>query len=278
MIKFCHISPTPHLDDFCKDNKAHLILAHLVETDERYAYWYKQRKEFKILDNSAFEMYKQGRDMYSPDKLLEMGAKVKADVIVMSDYPNEHPSKTIEAAEKLGPIFHANGYQTFFVPQSKIGELEDYIAAWEYAATSPNVDFIGNSILGAPNAFGNIEKGNKLQRFLSRWRIMDILYRRGILDKLQQNGKKIHFLGMVDGPNEIALVKDYHKYIFSWDSSSAIWHGLMGIEYDSSPTGLLNGKNETEVDFDFHAYDDAHITKARTNKAYIEDLINVYKP
>jgi hypothetical protein len=276
MIKFCHISPTPHLDDFCKGNQAHLILAHLVETDEHYAYWYKQRKEFKILDNSAFEMYKQGRDMYSSDKLLEMGAKVKADVIVMSDYPNQHSSKTIEAAERLGPEFHADGYQTFFVPQSRIGDLEDYINAWDYAANSPHVDFIGNSILGAPNAFGNIEKGNKLQRFLSRWEIMRILDERGILEKLHKNGKKIHFLGMVDGPNEINLVRDYHKYIFSWDSSSAIWHGLLGVEYDNSPTGLINGKNETEVDFHFHTTDQKLIDTALYNRKIIERLTNVY--
>lgn len=275
MIKFCHIAPTQHLTDFCRNNAAHLVLAHLVETDLEYSSWYKSKSNLKILDNSCFEMYKQGRPMYDSDKLLEMGAKVKADVIVMSDYPNEDSSKTIEAAEKLGPIFHKSGYQTFFVPQSRVGDIEDYLSAWEYAATSPDVDFIGNSILGAPNAFGNIEKGNKLQRFMSRWKIMRILHERGTLDRIQQNGKKIHFLGMVDGPNEIDLVREYHKYIFSWDSSSAVWHGLLGINYDNSPTGLLNGKNETEVDFDFHTTDQNLIYKAHWNQSYIEDLINV---
>jgi len=270
MIKFCHISPTPHLDDFCHHNQAHLILAHLVESDSHYAYWYKQRKELKILDNSCFEMYKQGRPMYPSDKLLEMGNKVKADVIVMSDYPNERASKTIEAAEELGPIFHNAGFQTFFVPQSTIGDLQDYLEAWDYASRSSNVDFIGNSILGAPNAFGSIEKGNKLQRFMSRWKIMDLLKKHGILDRIKQNGKKIHFLGMVDGPNEIDLVREYHEYIFSWDSSTAIWHGLNSIAYDNSPTGLLNGKYEAEVEFDFHTTDEHLIKLAHYNK----DIIN----
>lgn len=273
MIKFCHIAPTPHLDDFCSKNDAHLILAHLVESDDHYSFWYKQRKEFKILDNSAFEMYKQGRPMYDSDKLIAMGNKVKADVIVMSDYPNEPASKTIDAAERLGPLFHSKGFQTFFVPQSKIGDMADYLNAWRYAAVSPNVDFIGNSILGAPNAFGNIERDNKLQRFMSRWQLMNILKSEGILDLMKSNGKKIHFLGMVDGPNEIDLVREFHPYIFSWDSSSAIWHGLLGISYDNSPTGLLHGKNETEVDFDFQTTDERLIALANNNRQIIQQKV-----
>lgn len=270
MIRFCHITPTPLLDDFNKDNDAHLILAHLVEQDPKYAYWYKQRKEFKILDNSAFEKYKAGEQMYSSEKLLEMGNKVLADVIVMSDYPGEESQKTIDAAEELAPIFRESNFGTFFVPQSKIGDMDDYLKAWHYGATSPNVDFIGNSILGAPNAFGKIERFNKLQRFMSRWSLMNILKREGILDLIKQNGKRIHFLGMVDGPNEIDLVREFHDYIWSWDSSSAVWHGLHKIKYDSSPTGLMEGKYEEEVNFNYYTSDVERLSIAHYNKEFID--------
>ena len=54
---------------------------------------------------------------------------------------------------------------------------------------------------------------------------------------------------MMDGPREIDLLREFHPYIFSWDSSSAIWHGVNHIHYDDSPTGLINGKFEKEVDF-----------------------------
>lgn len=252
MINFCHISPTAHLKDFSATNDVHLVLAHLVEVDEVYADWYANRTELKILDNSAFEMYKQGREMYDSEKLIEMGTRINADVVVMSDYPGQAAQVTIDAAERLGPQFHAAGFQTFFVPQSEIGDMDDYIRACEYAADSPLVDFIGISILGVPNAFGNIEKGNKLQRFLSRWKLMAILESKGILDRIRINNKKIHFLGALDGwSGEVELVKDYHDVIFSWDSSGAVWAGLNGISYDNSPTGQINGKYEEEVDFDF---------------------------
>ena len=53
------------------------------------------------------------------------------------------------------------------------------------------------------------------------------------------SNKKIHFLGMADGPNEIDLVKDYHHVITTWDSSAAIWAGMNGISFDNSPSSTL---------------------------------------
>ena len=110
------------------------------------------------------------------------------------------------------------------------------------------VDYIGVSILAAPLAF-NAEKGNNLQRFLSRWHTMRILEEKGILDKITRAGKKIHFLGMVDGPNEISLVSEFLYMIDTWDSSAAYWYAINGRAFDSSPTGSHTGKFEKEVDF-----------------------------
>lgn len=256
MINFCHISPTAYLESYTKYNGAHLILAHLVESDPVYRDFYANLNDgkTKILDNSAFEMYKQGRPMYPSDKLIEMGRSVKADVIVMSDYPGEPGDKTIEAACNLATDFIRDGFKTFFVPQSTIGNLQDYIRTFKWAVENPFfADMIGVSILGVPNAFG-VERGNKLQRYVSRKRMMDILDREGILATLKRsdNPRKLHFLGMVDGPNEIDLMKPYHEFIYSWDSSAAVWAGINRIGFDQSPTGLIDGKFELEVDFDYN--------------------------
>jgi hypothetical protein len=271
-LQFCHIAPTPHLEHFAAGRSAHLLLAHLVEKDNTYADFYKKRKlhsQFYILDNSAFEMYKAGREMYAPEKLIEMGKRVHADYIVMSDYPNEPGSKTIQAAEQLAPQFKQAGFGTFFVPQSRIGDIEDYIACFAWAASSPLVDYIGVSILGVPNAYG-VEKDNKLQRFFSRWKMMKTLEERGILALAAANGKLIHFLGMVDGPNEIELCKEFT--IHTWDSSAAVWAGLNGIAFDSSPTGLVDGKFEKEVDFGLEIRDNTKVQLAHDNIKYIDRL------
>jgi hypothetical protein len=272
MVDFCHIAPTRLLPTFVNTQSHHLLLAHLVEEDREYTRFYQSGRNLAdtyILDNSAFEMYKQGRDMYPSEKLIEMGKLVGADYIVMSDYPNKPGSKTIKAAEQLAPEFRKAGFKTFFVPQSEIGDIEDYIATFAWAASSPHVDYIGVSILGVPNAYG-VEKDNKLQRYMSRFRMMCELYGRGILDLAYNNGKKIHFLGMVDGPNEIELCRQFH--IDTWDSSAAIWAGLNKIAFDSSPTGLVGGKFEKEVDFNFSTLDKVRIDLAKSNMKYINDL------
>lgn len=283
MTKFCHIAPTQFLDMFAGGRSHHLTLAHLIETDEEYTNWYANQRgdTVNIMDNSAFEMYKQGREMYPSDKLIEMGNRVEADYIVMSDYPGEPSSKTIEAAVKMGPELKEAGFGRFFVPQSEIGDLDDLTYAFDWAAASPHVDYIGVSILAVPNAYG-VERDNKLQRFLSRRAFMQHLTQCGILQKIVNNEKKIHFLGMVDGPNEVELVGGWLPYIDTWDSSAAVWAGLNGIAFDNSPTGLINGKFEKEVDFNYKVEDVGKTSRefiqrvalAKTNCEYIDRMIN----
>ena len=254
--------PTDFLEEYAKPYPAQLVLAHLVESDEKYASFYKEYKGLKILDNSAFEMFKQDKPMYESDKLIEMGQKIDADYIVMSDYPDTPASKTIEAAEELGPQFRAAGFGTFFCPQGRIGDLEDLVSSFDWAAQSELVDYIGFSILNIPNAY-NVEKNNQLQRYLSRLKFVNELDRRGVLGNIIDNNKKIHFLGMLDGPNEIELIHlaGYGHIIDTWDSSAAMWAGLHGIEFDSSPTGSINGKFEKEVDFSWTISDTDKISQ-----------------
>lgn len=274
-INFCHIAPTAYLKDVCSKQTHHLLLAHLVESDEQYATFYRDLRETKsvtyILDNSCFELYKEGRPMFESSKLLDLACKVGGvDYIVMSDYPNEDTQKTIEAAQTLVPQFKAAGVGTFFCPQSKIGDLDGLVESYSWAASSDYVDYIGVSILGVPNAYG-VEKDNKLQRFTSRWAFMGLLKQERILNTMLFNKKKLHFLGMVDGPNEIALVKEFHPYITTWDSSAAVWLGLNGRTFDQSPTGLLKGKWEEPVNFSFPFKEDC-LNLVQDNIKYINKL------
>lgn len=281
MTEFCHISPTPHLNDFAKDRKTHLVLAHLIEEDDSYTQWYRNEKlsnpsSIVIMDNSAFERFKQNEPMYPSENLIEMGTRVKADYIVMSDYPAEPGRKTIDKAIEMAPELRAAGFGTFFVPQSVVGDLEDLVEGFRWASTAEEVDYIGVSILAVPNAYG-VEKDNKLQRFLSRWSFMHRLRQEGILDTIKQNGKKVHCLGMVDGYREVELLcQPFGQYIDTWDSSAAVWYGLNGIAFDDSPSGALNGKYEVEVDFSRHVTDSSLLDLARENARKIDELCQRY--
>lgn len=281
-IKFCHISPTSFLDRYTKTNGAHLLLAHLVEQDEAYANYYANLDDgkVKIMDNSAFEMFKQGRPMYDPDKLIEMGQRCKADVIVLSDYPKENWTKTMNQAINQIPLIKGAGFGTFYVPQSELGDLDGILQSYEWAINNPDIDLIGVSILACPIAFGVNETkhgdgqrdtGYKLQRFLSRWKMFKVLDERGLLGPAQAI-KKFHCLGMTDGPNEIELLKEYHDYIYSWDSSAAVWAGISGVTFDSSPSGLRNGKVESEVDFNYSHEVQSSIKWVEENIRYIDSL------
>ena len=276
MTDFCHIAPIPHLE-IVKGAKTHLLLAHLVESSPQYVDFYLKEKEqgsIIILDNSAFEMYKQKKPMYDINKLISMAEKVKADYVVMSDYPNEFSTKTINAAKELAPQLRDKGFGTFFCPQSKIGDIDDLHECFDWAAQSDLVDYIGMSILAIPNAYG-VEKNNKLQRFVSRFMFMQELHTAGTLDIMKSNGQKIHMLGMLDGPGEIRLMTPFRKYIDTWDSSAAIWLGLhAGAHFDRSPTGLLNGKYEEEVDFSYE--NRGNVLTAVINKSIINNYISMY--
>lgn len=273
-MNFMHIVPTPMLDILCSEQKHFLTLAHLLQDDAKYAEWFKNHRannpnSLIIQDNSAFEQFKRGEPMFPADRLLDLAEGYEPDYIVMSDYPGEHSSKTIAAAEELAPKFKQAGYGTFFAPQSEVGDIEDYIQCVSWAVESPLVDYIGISILGVPNAYG-VEQGNKLQRFMSRWAMMHELRDRGILRRAYMNNKRVHFLGMVDGPMEIKLVGEFN--IATFDSSAASWYGLNDIEFDNSPTGALNGKFEKEVDFNFFTTDNGLITKAKNNMRKLDEL------
>lgn len=278
MIDFCHISPTAYLPAFTRTNGSHLILAHLVESDETYRNFYANLDDgcFKIMDNSAFEMYKQGRPMYPTSKLLEMGKACKADMIVLSDYPGEPGQKTIDAAKKTAKKYKDAGFQTFFVPQSEVGNFDDYMGCMDWALTAstlpePIIDRIGLSILGCPNAYG-VEKDNKLQRYLSRYAILKELDNRQALKTEHMN--VFHCLGMVDGPKEIELLSPWVDHIASWDSSAAVWAGLNNVRFDDSPTGLVNGKFELEVDFDLNGNLTVdQVNDVLYNVTYIDDMI-----
>ena len=273
-MKFCHIAPVAHLD-LVKDRSAHLTLAHLIdEGHQDYIDFYKNEKfDINIMDNSAFELYKAQLPMFDPEKLVGLAQQVNATHIVLPDHPS-HPSMVgIDDAKRYAPVFKEAGFGTFFVPQSDVLDLEDLITSFAWAASSPLIDYIGISILAVPNAYG-CEQNNQLQRFVSRWKFMNELYDRNLLQLAAQNGKKIHFLGMLDGPNEISLMRDFH--IDTWDSSAGIWTGLNGVQFDWSPTGLVEGKFEKHVDFEAKIVDNNLIELAKTNMGKIDELVNRY--
>jgi hypothetical protein len=219
--EFCIITPTAYRT-YALESKTHLVLAHLVDTDIEYREFYASRSEQGdriIMDNGAFELGAS----YEPDKLVSLGEQCGAHAIVLPDYPACPASYTINAAEKYIPLFKQAGVDTFFVPQSKVGDLEDWIAAYEWATENVDIDIIGMSILGIPNALPEIPAS------YARVVMAHILNDRSLIaDKYH------HFLGLNAGPAlEIPALINM-GILNSCDSSGPVWAGICGHEYSEN--------------------------------------------
>lgn len=235
---FCYITPTAYLKDFATASTTHLVLAHLVDQDQEYANFYRDRaqvNDFIMMDCSSYEL----KEPYSPERLIDLGRECGANAIVLPDYPFHHSKKTIEAAITYAPLFKRHGFKTFFVPQSEVGDLEDWTACYLWAANNPDIDIIGMSILGIPNALPNVDPA------YARVVMTALLQDRGIFSK-----KHHHYLGLNAGPAlEIPSLLRMNA-LDTIDSSNPVWMGILGHEYTKNSDSYLSTKKiNMPVDF-----------------------------
>lgn len=237
---FCFIAPTSYLD-YVRESKSHLVLAHLVDEDDAYAAFYRECRDdgdFIMMDNSAYEL----KEPYAPEKLVQLAAKCGAHAVVLPDYPFQKGQKTMNAAIEFIPIFKAAGLLTFYVPQSEVGDLEDWITGYKWATQNPDIDIIGHSILGVPNALPNIAPS------FSRVVMAQILLDRGLFSHEKHN----HFLGLNAGPAlEIPSLLRM-GVLDTIDSSGPIWSAILGHEY-SENSDSYQATKKINLPVDFHA-------------------------
>lgn len=246
---FCFIAPVAYLDKYATQSQTHLVLAHLVDTNQQYAEFYynlalrnrtlpDHEKHYIIMDNGAFEL----GESYDPKRLVELGLKCGADALVLPDYPGQPATKTIEAAEKYAPLFKNEGFDTMYVPQSRKGLTNEWIEAYSWGTGNNMIDIIGMSILGIPNALP------KIPAAYARVVMTQMLIDRQMFDF----SKYHHYLGLNSGPALelpplIAMVA-----LDSCDSSGPIWSAINGVRYDVSCDSYMpiSKKYLREVDFE----------------------------
>lgn len=236
--QFCIIAPTAYLDKYASQSSMHLVLAHLVDTDEKYANFYANRREFKIMDNGAFEL----GESYEPSKLIDLAHRCGANAIVLPDYPGQPASRTIEAALSLGPQVREAGFYTFFAPQAEVGDTEGWIDAYRWGAENDLIDIIGMSILAIPNAMPWIP------RAYARVVMTQMLIDRGIFSFTKYH----HYLGLNAGPNLEVPPLLAMNALDSCDSSNPVWMGILGHMYSPNTDSFLPvSKVKKEVQFDY---------------------------
>lgn len=247
--KFCIITPTAYLEEYASQSNMHLILAHLVDTDDKYAEFYATRDttELKIMDNGAFEL----GESYNPEKLIELAIKCKADAIVLPDYPGQHQDKTIQAAIDWAPRIREAGFKTMFVPQSIVGDTAGWVEAYEWAAMdNPEIDIIGMSILGIPNALPHVH------RAYARVVMTAMLIDAGVFNFTKHH----HYLGLNSGPKLEIPTLISMKALASCDSSGPVWAAICNSEYsENTDSFMTTSKISKHVDFSYPMVKDHNV-------------------
>lgn len=261
---FCFIAPTSYLD-FTTASKTHLVLAHLLDTDPEYAAFYKARSDagdYIMCDNSAYEL----KEPFSPTKLVKLATACGAHAIVLPDFPFQHSSVTIAAAEEFIPVFKDAGFETFFVPQSLPGDKEDWISCYEYAANHPDIDIIGMSILGIPVALEHVDPS------FSRVVMTSILQERNLF----ASNKKHHYLGLNSGAALEIPTLLRMGVMDTIDSSGPIWSAILGHSYTNETESFQSVKKiKMPVIFDIdRTKDDATLKRIQHNVDMTIGLFN----
>ena len=250
-IHFGYIAPIEYLDFVPTKSKFHLCLAHLLP-NPTYAAFYKKRQaqgDLIFMDNSAFEF----GGSIEESKLLELIAAggFTPNVIVAPDFPGQKSVVTLNSTKKFIKTLQREGIGSMImgVPQSIVGDWKGWLNAFKQMQELTGV--IGLSILGIPNA-AQSQTGTKDISYNRLWAMNQI----SSIGAWDADGIWYHALG-AGTPSEFrlqasrtaTLLGDKQIGIHSLDTSSPIWHGILGIKYDESPTGLIKGKSKKHVDF-----------------------------
>ena len=214
------------------------------------------------MDNGAFEL----GESYSPDQLIRLGNRCAADAIVLPDYPFKEGQVTIDAAVKLSSDVHDAGFHTMFVPQSEVGETEDWIETYLWASENDDIDIIGMSILGIPNALPHIP------RSYARVVMTQMLIDRGIFNF----NKYHHYLGLNAGPALECPALIEMDALDSCDSSGPVWAGICGQTYTLAADSFQSTRKiDKHVEFDYPLTNNEYVHSAiQTNINMTLSLFN----
>lgn len=214
MLKKALIVPLAQLE-LAKEGDIHMVLTHLVHTNEEYADFYAKEKKYKILDNSAFE-----GQLQSIEKVCGAAARVNADEIILPDIVYDG-SATIKAAKASLEYLDSESNLTVKTMAVVQGSSEqEWWDCYSELAAMKGVDVIGFSKLSCPRCFGFPISEARMQ----------------IVRTLEEEnewpeGKAIHLLGgsyhVVD---EIKFMSKYEQ-IRSIDTSAPVEYGKRRIVF-----------------------------------------------
>lgn len=210
-IKAIHIAPTKNMLEVnrCFNKGLNMLLTHLVLNDYEYRAIASELTGTKYLDNSFFEL----GYCLSPKAMIEAAQLIErdGDTLVLIC-----PDGTLDGMKE----FKAAGYKVMTIPKSP--------AQFKDMMYDNRIDYVGVS---EEHLDYRHSPGARYELF------------RDSIDAMMPK-KKIHLLGGTDSIYEIGMLHPFRDYIYSWDSSTAIWQGHLGHKIND-----VVRKDTTSVDF-----------------------------
>ena len=247
-MQFCVIAPVSHLHLTTLGNGIHMALTHLVHQSDDYTKFYQRmvsKNEYVILDNSAFEMEKQGKGL-DPEPVLKAAKLVGAHEVIATDVLLNGQG-TIDSTRAF-----IKEYVKFFGEEIRLGKpipkimavpqgntIDEWIDCYTRLVHMQRVQVLGFSKISVPVSFGgpNARKvsGGVIQ---ARLKLLAHLADSKLLpSQIGQTGNApcIHLLGGDDwsGYELDQVSQKYSKDVRSNDSSAPIWYGAQGVKFDS---------------------------------------------
>ena len=228
MIRLIHIAPTNLIRfiDVNYNRGLNMALAHEVLENEAYRDAMKELKGEKYLDNGFFELNK----CLPPQDIIKAAKMIDANTLIC-------PDGTTAGKD----AFIANGYKVMCIPKS-VEQFKEFM----YDDT---INLVG------------VSEEHFAYRHCPGVRYE--LFRDHLTEDMPK--KKIHLLGGTDRIAELGLLVPFSAYIYSFDSSAAIWQGHLGHDLR-----YLKRKDTSSVEFDKKV--DWNLLM-ESNIRYMEDMI-----
>lgn len=212
-----------------------MVLTPLIIGDQKtatYINFYKNSHKYKILDNGAFEMEKEGVGCNFYD-VINAANVIQANEIILTDYLYEC-GKTINAIYNCIRILDKKDLKGKFILHAVVqgNNKEEWMDCFDKLMAIDEIDVIGLSKLSVPKCFGlPDEKNGPVAK--SRVQAINYIINSGLYkiekDYLRKNayrGKRIHLLGGDNWTSYELMVLSKYPFIRSIDTSMPIWYGL----------------------------------------------------
>ena len=162
-MKLCIIAPISHLHLASYGSGIHMALTHLALKSDEYVKAYqrfKNKGEYLILDNSAFEMEQQGKGL-DPEPVLKAAKRIGVDEVIATDVLLDGDATVASTREFI------KQYNNFFSEEIRLGRpvpkimavpqgktVEEWIDCYMRLIALEGVNVLGFSKIAVTTAFG----------------------------------------------------------------------------------------------------------------------------